>query len=69
MNQHHKNRVRTARLKAGLSQAQAAWRAGVSLSTFVIADKYGALSQRTAEKLAPVLGCQVEDLLPPRRQP
>jgi transcriptional regulator with XRE-family HTH domain len=60
--------VRAARERAGMTQLQLAARAAISLSTLGVAERFGALSQRTAERLAPVLGCRVEDLLEPVRR-
>lgn len=38
---------------------------GVSEATIVRAERGGTVSRRTAERLAPVLGVQADDLLPP----
>ncbi len=62
------SRVRAARQRARLTQAQAAVRAGIAITTLALAERFGACSRLTAEKLAPVLGCRPEDLLDPETQ-
>ncbi len=38
--------------------------AGINITTLAIAELGGPITRRTAEKLAPVLGVKVEDILP-----
>jgi transcriptional regulator with XRE-family HTH domain len=55
--------VRVARERLGLTRERLAVQAGLSLSTVYLAERAGLVSRRTAEKLAPVLGVPVEQLL------
>jgi len=56
------NAVRAARERAGLSQEQAAAKAGTTRTTVYLAER-GLLSEAVAKKLAPVLGVKVSELL------
>ncbi len=58
-------RLQSARRRASLTQVQLAARAGIALSTLSLAERFGVLSKRTAEKIAAVLQVAVEDLLEP----
>jgi DNA-binding XRE family transcriptional regulator len=53
--------IREHRKRVQLSQAQAATLAGVSISTFALAERFGA-SERVARLLAPVLQCSPEEI-------
>ena len=57
------NAVRAARQRAGLSQEQAASRAGTTRTTIYLAER-GLISEATAAKLAPVHGVKPSELLP-----
>jgi transcriptional regulator with XRE-family HTH domain len=57
-------RVRAARLAAGLSQFHLAARVGLSLQTVGLVERGGIITKATAEKLAGVLGIAAEELLP-----
>lgn len=57
-------RARARRLALGLSQFRVAACAGVSLQTYSLVERGGIISKATAEKLAPILACAPEDLLP-----
>lgn len=56
-------RVRAARLAAGLSQFHLAARAGLSLQTIGLCERAGLCTRATAEKLAPILGTTAEEIL------
>lgn len=56
-------RVRRTRLAAGISQFQLAARAGLSLQTVGLIERAGVITRASAEKVAPVLGLTVEELL------
>ena len=60
--------VRTARLRAGLTQVQLSARSGVSVVVIGMAERWQAVTLRTAERLAPVLGVQAADLMPRGRR-
>jgi transcriptional regulator with XRE-family HTH domain len=53
--------IREHRKRVQLSQAQVATLAGVSISTFALAERHGA-SGRVARLLAPVLGCDPTEI-------
>lgn len=61
------DRLRAARRAARLSQVQLAARADLALQTIGLAERMGYVTRRTAERVAAVLGCDVEDLLPERQ--
>lgn len=55
--------IRRLRIKAGLTQFALAARCGCALNTVANAERWGAVSRKTAEAMAPVLRCRPEDLL------
>jgi transcriptional regulator with XRE-family HTH domain len=58
--------MRGLRLKAGLSQAEVAARAGVSLGWVSEVERQPTfLTQAVAERIAAALGCTATDILPP----
>lgn len=59
--------IRDRRLAAGLTQELLAAEAGVCTMTVSRAERSGRLSPATAARLAPFLGCEPADLLPPSR--
>jgi len=62
-----KNPLRRARLRRGWSQVELAARADISLGTVSLCERGGFLTHAMARRLAPVLGVQPSDLLPPER--
>jgi transcriptional regulator with XRE-family HTH domain len=58
--------MRERRLRAGLTQADLAARAGVSLGWVAEVERQPAfLTPSVAEKIAAALGCAAKDILPP----
>lgn len=57
------DRLRAARLAAGLSQFRLAQLAGVSLNTIGISERGARITRATAEKLSGVLGLDAAELL------
>jgi transcriptional regulator with XRE-family HTH domain len=58
----HKNLIRSARERAGLSREQLAVKAGLSGSTLYLAERAGLISAVTAAKIAPILGLREDEL-------
>lgn len=58
------DRVKELREALNLSQAGLCRRSGVGLSTIYRIEVAGRLTKRSAEKIAPILGIAVEDLIP-----
>jgi transcriptional regulator with XRE-family HTH domain len=56
--------TRIKRERVGLSREQLAVKAGVGTTTLMLAERAGLISAATAAKLAIVLGCRPEELLP-----
>ena len=57
----NRNPIRLARDAAGITQIEAALQAGVSLSTYRLAE-HGVITRRTLERIAVALGVSVADL-------
>lgn len=63
------NPIRERRERAGLTREELAVRAGLSFTTIGWAERAHYLTAATAAKLAAVLGCRPEELLPRGARP
>lgn len=61
---HIESRILLARRRAGMTQAQLAVQAGLSIATVAHAERFGVVTERTAERLAAVLGVAPKELQP-----
>lgn len=62
------NDLERLRLSKGFTQVELASRAGIAVSTYsMYAHGHRAIPQKTAERIADVLGCKVEEIFLPKK--
>jgi transcriptional regulator with XRE-family HTH domain len=62
--QHIDSLILRARRRVRLTQAQLAVKAGLSIATVSLAERFGVVTDRTLERLAAALGVDAKELRP-----